>query len=390
MREQPGEIGRRLGQSRGERRAVEGSLGCVEQRQHAPGREVGEINQKVGALGRSEQQAIRGHAGWGAEQPVVRSDLRDSIELGTTVADEDQPVGARVRGVVHAQAVDGWLHVKRRPDLAVDDGDWCESLHHLGVGLMNEAAGQPALFVEVEVAVLDQQRYLERRSLWQTQLALGLVAHDPQPGEPSVDVEPGDTHDVVVVPEQRRTLIHWVVEDGGLTRGEEVLRPAVVNSRGQATMQVHDRVAGQRCSVPVCGPTAESGEALYRHASRVCVRWGPGHHQRERALELVAPLDGDGVSPLGLDRRAGDHPLIAPNLRYRQVAVEAVLPRSYTHNETAVVILRDETLRQRQTIDERRELRYQRAFHGSDCADLPRPRGAPLASVDYCMKYDVM
>src|SRR5260370_12116649 len=335
MWEQAGEIGRRLGQSRGERRPVEGSLGCVEQRQHASRREVGEINQKVGALGRSEQQAIRGHAGWGAEQRVVRADLRDSMEVGMTVADQDQRVRARVGGVVHGQAIDGWLHVKRRPDLAVDDGEWCESLHHLGVGLVKKAAGQPAVFVEVEVAVLDQQRYLERRSLWQTQLALGLVAHDPQPGEPSVDVEPGDAHDVVVIPEQRRTLIHWVVEDGGLTRGEEVLRPAVVNGRVQATMQVHDRVAGQRFRVPVCGSTAESGDALYRHALRVCVRWGPGHHERERALELVSPLDGDRVSPLCLDRRAGDYPLVAPNLRYRQVALEAALTHPYSNSATA-------------------------------------------------------
>ncbi len=67
--------------------------------------------------------------------------------------------------------------------------------------------------------------------------------------------------------------------------------------------------------------------------------------------------------------------------------MEAVLPHPYTHNETAVVLLRDQTLRQRQTIDERRELRNQRAIHGSDCAHRRRPRGAPLASVDYCMKY---
>src|SRR4029077_215618 len=134
------------------------------------------------------------------------------------------------------------------------------------------------LFIEVEVAVLDQERYLEGRSLWETQLALWLVAHDPQPGEPGVDVEPGDAHDVVVVPEQRRTLIHWIVEDCGLTGGEEVLRPAVVNGRGQATVQVHDRLAGQRCRVPVCGSTAESGDALDRHSLRVCVRRGSGHN----------------------------------------------------------------------------------------------------------------
>ena len=76
----------------------------------------------------------------------------------------------------------------------------------------------------------------------------------------------GDAHDVVVVPEQGCALIHQVVEDGRLTGGKEVLRPAVVNGRGQATMQVHDRVAGQRSRIPLCGSTAESGDALYWHA----------------------------------------------------------------------------------------------------------------------------
>ena len=173
---------------------------------------------------------------------------------------------------------------------------------------------------------------------------------------------------MVVVPEQRRTLIHWVVEDRGLTGGKEVLSPPVVNGWGQATMQVHDRVAGQRCCVPVCGSTAESGHALHRNASRVCVRWGTGHHERVGALELVSPLHGDRVSPLGLDCRAGDDPLVAPNLRYRHVAVEAVLSHPHAHNETAVMLLRDQALRQRQSIDERRELRNQRSCHLSDCA----------------------
>ncbi len=280
MREQPVEIGRCGSPSRRKRRAVEGGLGRVEQRELAPRLEVGEIHQEVGALGRSQQEAVRGQAGWGAEQPVVGSNLRNPIELGITIADQDQPVGARVGGVDHTQAVAGRLHFKRRPDLAVDDGEWCESLHHVGVGLVNKAAGQLALFIEVEIAVLDQQRYLERRPFRQTQLALALVPHDPQPGEPGVDVEPGDAHDVVVVPEQRGTLVHWVVKEGGLAAGEEVLRPAVVNGRGQAAVQVYDRVAGQPCRVPVWGSTAESGDALHWHALRVRVRWGLGHDER--------------------------------------------------------------------------------------------------------------
>jgi hypothetical protein len=84
------------------------------------------------------------------------------------------------------------------------------------------------LLVDVEVAVLNQQRHFEWRSFRQPEVALPVVAHDPESREPRVDVELGDAHDVVVVPEERRALFHWVVEDGGLARGEDVLGPAVV------------------------------------------------------------------------------------------------------------------------------------------------------------------
>jgi hypothetical protein len=93
---------------------------------------------------------------------------------------------------------------------------------------VDEPAGEPPLLVEVEVAVLNQQRHLERRSFRQAELALAVIAHDPEPREPDVDVELGDPHDVVVVPEQCRPLVHRVVGQGGLARGEEVLGPAVV------------------------------------------------------------------------------------------------------------------------------------------------------------------
>jgi hypothetical protein len=43
---------------------------------------------------------------------------------------------------------------------------------------MDQAAGQPPLLVEVEVAVLNQQRQLERRAFGQLELPLALVADD--------------------------------------------------------------------------------------------------------------------------------------------------------------------------------------------------------------------
>src|SRR2546425_7995254 len=51
-----------------------------------------------------------------------------------------------------------------------------------------------------------------------------------------------------------------------------------------------------------------------------------------------------------------------------------MLSHTHTHNQTAVMLLRDQALRQRQRIDERRELRNQRSCHGSDCP-IDRGRG---------------
>src|SRR6266487_1600598 len=76
---------------------------------------------------------------------------------------------------------------------------------------------------------------------WEAEIPFLLVADDPQAGQPRVHREPGDAHDVVVVPEQRRSLAHRVVGDRVLAGREDVLRPAVVGSGGQPAVQVHDR-----------------------------------------------------------------------------------------------------------------------------------------------------
>ena len=145
---------------------------------------------------------------------MVGADLGDSVELGRTVAEEDQAVGAGIGTVDHAKAVGARLHVEYWPDLAVDHRERREGLHHLRIRLVEQTACQSPLIVEDEVAVLDQQRHLERRPFGQTELALTIVADDPQPGQAGIDVQLGNAHDMVVVPEQRRPLVHWVVEDG--------------------------------------------------------------------------------------------------------------------------------------------------------------------------------
>jgi hypothetical protein len=50
------------------------------------------------------------------------------------------------------------------------------------------AGRSAALLIEVEVPVLDQQRHFERGP-GETEFALTLLADDPEPGEPGIDVE---------------------------------------------------------------------------------------------------------------------------------------------------------------------------------------------------------
>jgi len=159
--------------------AVEGGGGGVDQRELAARLQAGEVGEQVGALGRREHEPVRRHAPGGAEQPVVGADLGDPVEFGFTVAEQHQPVGAGVGAVEDAQAVGGRLHLQQRPDLAVDDREGRKGLHHLWVGLMDQLAGQPSGLVEAEVAVLDEQRHLERRPLGQAELALAPVPDDP-------------------------------------------------------------------------------------------------------------------------------------------------------------------------------------------------------------------
>ena len=136
------------------------------------------------------------------------------------------------------------------------------------------------LLVDVEVAVLDQQRHLERRPLGQGELAFTLVADDPHAGQARIDVVLGDAHDVVVVPEQRGPLVVRVVEDGGLAGRHQVLSPAVIDRGGQSAVQVYDREAGQGGRHLVGRASTEAGEALDRHAVGLGILRSDRHHDR--------------------------------------------------------------------------------------------------------------
>src|SRR6185437_16280045 len=100
--------------------------------------------------------------------------------------------GAGVGAVEDAEAVGDRLYIQPRPDLAVDDREGGKCFHHLRVGLMDQLAGQPPGVVEVEVAVLDEQRHLERWPLRQGEFTLTMVTDNPEARQPGVDAELGD------------------------------------------------------------------------------------------------------------------------------------------------------------------------------------------------------
>ena len=184
--------------------AVEGRGGGVPEGELGSGRQVGEVDQEIGALGRCQHETLGRDRHGREEKPALGADLGDSPVIGLAVAGEHKTVGAGVRAVQQAEAVRSRLDVEVRPDRAVDRGEGTEALHHLRIGLVQEIARETAVLVGVEVAVGQQKRELVRRPRGQLELPLALVAHDPETREAGVDVEAGHAHDVVVVPEHRR------------------------------------------------------------------------------------------------------------------------------------------------------------------------------------------
>ena len=47
--------------------------------------------------------------------------MRDAVKLGLPVSEQDEPVGAGVGVVDHAEAIGGLPHLEYGPDLAVDN-----------------------------------------------------------------------------------------------------------------------------------------------------------------------------------------------------------------------------------------------------------------------------
>ena len=157
---------------------------------------------------------------------------------------------------------------------------------------------------------------------------------------------------MVVVPEQRRTLVHGVVKDRWLAGSKQVLSPPVKRCRGETTVQMHHRVAGKRARTWVGRAAAQARQALHRDVVTVGVLGSNRLYHRQRAFEFVAPLDHDRFSALGLDRRPGDRPVVAPDPRLGQVTVEAMRRGPDPHRELTLVLRRNQSPRHKESVNE--------------------------------------
>ncbi len=166
--------------------------------------------------------------------------------VGFTVAGEHDSIGASIRPVQQAEPVRGRLHLELRPDRAVHDGEGAEGLRHLGIGLVEQVAGEAAARSGVEVAVDEKKRQFVGGAFGEPELPLAVVAHDPGPGEAGVHAEARHAHDVVVVPEHPRGLLVLVPVEGLLAGCHEILRPPVAVGLCHPTVEVDDREPRQR------------------------------------------------------------------------------------------------------------------------------------------------
>jgi hypothetical protein len=87
---------------------------------------------------------------------------------------------------------------------------------------------------------------------------------------------------------------------------------------------------------------AEAGKALHRHTVSVGRFRGNRVTHRERAVQLVAPFDRDGLRALCLDRRAWNQPFEPPDARRGKVTVKLVRPGANAHREPAVMLRCDQ------------------------------------------------
>jgi hypothetical protein len=305
-----------------------------------------EVDDQVVPLGRRYEEVQ--HPQRGAEA-AVRADQPERQEL-LPVGLETQPPETFVRTVENAQPVAAGPHLQIGIRLPVDDGS--VRAFHAGHGVGERT-------VLVERPVLEDERDLELAAR-EAEPLLGGVVDQPEPGQARVDVEAGDPHGVVVVPEHRRALAVGVGVDrlvgrgigrveGGVRRaahalGAEPLRRRPIGlRRGEAAVLVDD--------VPHVHVRRKGRHPVMRRRRDARILFADAvQHELEHVgsgREFVAVFDDRRTVPGRADRRpevAHSERLsgvarilgpITPRGRGRKIAVEA--PLVLPHRELVVV-----------------------------------------------------
>ena len=275
--------------------------------------EPAEVDQQVEPLGGRRVQACGRHGCRRGQQAGVGADQADRVVLhGTGFVHQIQQVEPRICGVEKAEAVPLRIDFQMRPDHPVDEversGEGGERAVRRRLDLEQQLPGEPAgRRVGVQVPVGDDQRDLAVAA-GQAKCVLFAVAHQVHPGEPGVDVQPGDRHGVVVVPERHGVLGVRILDQLRAAPETRVVRPPVVLRIGAGAVQMRDGPRGQ---------LRHAFDGWIAFAARPGGRrFGDGTlngHERERAVDFVFPADTHALAAAHLDRRPREMTGIGPD-----------------------------------------------------------------------------
>ena len=253
---------------------------------------LAEVDEDVGSLGWA--RTIVFHLDCGRKEALVGADLGKRLLVGKREKEE-----AAVRGIEGAEAVEAWLDLEVRTNLAVDEeaiGGELRDPRVIGI----TGGGVEELAVGGEVAVVEDEGYFVLTG-GEVEGVFYLVSDEVHSEESGVGVESVEAHGVVVIPEGGCFLLVWVVADTALPRDEPIFGVAVI-------------FGGDLCSVNV-GDGADLGDVATAAVKGVI------DGEEVGGGEIIEPLDLEGLSGASFDDGAQGGGAIAPHAGGRKVSV---------------------------------------------------------------------
>ena len=325
----------RVGCSRrlGRRSVVERGAGGVDQPQTLSLQRA-KVDDQIGALGRRKCETIGWQVHGLPKQATIGAKLLDEVmHRRSALIEQHEAVDARVGAIEDAEAVLSRFDRQIRPDGAVDEREGTEKLHRAIFDLVQQAAGERAIGCGLQVAVLDQQGDLVGAG-GQVQRGFLGIADEVQPGQTGIDVEAGDAHGMVVIPQQGRLLVVGVVARGDLAGQRGVLGPAIAYGSRATAMQMHHRPGLKTCHGRIGRPAAAAGLILR-------LVWG------RDGGDGIGLVRGERVDPFNLHMLSSpdlnDGPwqgaLVGPHLAGRQFRVQLELRGTHLHAQGIPLIV---------------------------------------------------